>query len=196
MARECPPERHGELARELQRDARYHTPFRRSSSRLPPISRSSPSWLAAEAEAEAKAAEEARLAAEAEAAAEAARPRALAPSRRSRPTWSCRRRCTCPSRAARAQARRPRPVRRRLGLVLARRNARRMSHLGCKGPPRLRPGPPRPWHSPPAARPVAARRQPSSRRRYLGCRGHTTISRSSSRRAGRVATSRGRRPPR
>ena len=54
--------------RELQRDA----PFQRSSSRLPPISRSSPSWLAAEAEAEAKAAEEAQLAAEAEAEAEAA----------------------------------------------------------------------------------------------------------------------------
>ena len=78
MARECPPERHGELARELQRDARYHTPFRRSSSRLPPISRSSPSWLAAEAEAEAKAAEEARLAAEAEAEAEAAEEARLA----------------------------------------------------------------------------------------------------------------------
>jgi hypothetical protein len=56
--------------RELQRDASYHTPFRRSSSRLPPISRSRPSWLAAEAEA--KAAEEARLAAEEAAAAKAA----------------------------------------------------------------------------------------------------------------------------
>ena len=60
--------------RELQRDA----PFRRSSSRLPPISRSSPSWMAAEAEAEAKAAEEARLAAEAEAEAEAAEEARLA----------------------------------------------------------------------------------------------------------------------
>ena len=60
--------------RELQRDA----PFQRSSSRLPPISRSSPSWLAAEAEAEAKAAEEARLAAEAEAEAEAAEEARLA----------------------------------------------------------------------------------------------------------------------